>query len=261
VRLIQFTDLHLSPEESGRVRGVDTRGSFRRCLAHARRHAGPADAFLLTGDLAQDDERSYHALVEILAGETTPVHCLPGNHDLPDQMARALAAAPFDLSPVLRHGDWTIVLLDSAIPGIHHGELRGDSLGFLDDVLERFADTHALVVLHHQPVPVGSAWLDAIGLANGPGLMEVVARHRNVRGLLWGHVHQAFDEVMDGVMLMATPSTCFQFVPRADFAVDDRPPGYRWLQLQPDGHIETGVVWVGADPAAAPDPRPGRLVA
>ena len=248
MRLIQFTDLHLSPEESGRVRGVDTRDSFRRCLAHARRHAGPADAFLLTGDLAQDDLRSYHALVEILEGETTPVHCLPGNHDLPDQMVRVLGAAPFDLSPVLRYGDWTLVLLDSAIPGIHHGELRRSSLGFLDDVLARFADTHALVVLHHQPVPVGSAWLDSIGLVDAGALLEVVSRHRNVRGLLWGHVHQAFDAVRDGVMLMATPSTCFQFVPqRDDFAVDDRPPGYRRLDLHPDGRIDTAVHWVSEE--------------
>jgi 3',5'-cyclic-AMP phosphodiesterase len=248
VRLIQFTDLHLSPEQSGRVRGVDTRDSFRRCLAHARRHAGPADALLLTGDLAQDDVRSYHALVEILAGETTPVHCLPGNHDLPDQMARVLGVAPFDLSPVLRYGDWTIVLLDSAIPGIHHGELRGNSLAFLDEVLARFADTHALVVLHHQPVPVGSAWLDTIGLVDAGALLEVVSRHRNVRGLLWGHVHQAFDAVRDGVLLMATPSTCFQFVPqRDDYAVDDRPPGYRRLDLHPDGRIDTEVHWVGEE--------------
>jgi len=248
VRLIQFTDLHLSPEQSGRVRGVDTRDSFRRCLAHARRHAAPADALLLTGDLAQDDVRSYHALVEILAGETTPVHCLPGNHDLPEQMARVLGMAPFDLSPVLRYGDWTIVLLDSAIPGIHHGELRGDSLAFLDEVLARFADTHALVVLHHQPVPVGSAWLDSIGLVDAGALLGVVSRHRNVRGLLWGHVHQAFDEVRDGVLLMATPSTCFQFVPqRDDFAVDDRPPGYRRLDLHPDGRIDTEVHWVGEE--------------
>lgn len=248
MRLIQFTDLHLSPEPSGRVRGVDTRDSFRRCLAHARRHAAPADALLLTGDLAQDNVRSYHALVEILAGETTPVHCLPGNHDLPDQMARVLDMAPFDLSPVLRYGDWTIVLLDSAIPGIHHGELRGESLAFLDEVLGRFADAHALVVLHHQPVPVGSAWLDSIGLVDAGALFEVVSRHRNVRGLLWGHVHQAFDEVRDGVLLMATPSTCFQFVPRRDdFAVDDRPPGYRRLDLHPDGRIDTEVHWVGEE--------------
>jgi Icc protein len=47
--------------------------------------------------------------------------------------------------------------------------------------------------------------------------------------------------------MMSTPSTCFQFVPgRDDFAIDDRPPGYRWLHLYPDGRIDTRVVWVPA---------------
>lgn len=245
LRLLQFTDLHLAPEAAGRVRGIATRDTFRRCLAHARQHAGRVDAMLLTGDIGQDDSRSYDALVEILDGESTPVYCLPGNHDLPGEMAKRLGRPPFDLSPVLRLGEWTVVLLDSAIPGIHHGELSRQSLEFLDHTLARFADSHALVVLHHQPVPVGSAWLDSIGLTNAPRLLQVVARHRNVRGLLWGHVHQAFDAVVEGRVLMATPSTCFQFVPRRDdYAVDDRPPGYRWLTLHPDGRIETAVVWV-----------------
>jgi Icc protein len=104
-----------------------------------------------------------------------------------------------------------------------------------------------LVVLHHQPIPVGSAWLDSIRLMNGPEMLEVVSRHRNVRGILWGHVHQAFDGMHAGVAMMSTPSTCFQFVPgRDDFALDDRPPGYRWLHLYPDGRIDTRVVWVPA---------------
>ena len=41
---------------------------------------------------------------------------------------------------------------------------------------------------------------------------------------------------------------CFQFVPgRDDFAIDERPPGYRWLHLYPVGRIDTRVVWVPAE--------------
>jgi 3',5'-cyclic-AMP phosphodiesterase len=44
---------------------------------------------------------------------------------------------------------------------------------------------------------------------------------------------------------MATPATCAQFVPgSADFAIDDRPPGYRVLELMPDGSIATEVCWL-----------------
>jgi Icc protein len=44
---------------------------------------------------------------------------------------------------------------------------------------------------------------------------------------------------------MCTPATCMQFRPRQPgFEVDDRPPGYRVLDLQDDGRISTEVVWL-----------------
>ena len=45
-----------------------------------------------------------------------------------------------------------------------------------------------------------------------------------------------------GIKMMASPSTCIQFLPMSDeFAVDPIPPGYRWLELHPDGRIVTGI--------------------
>lgn len=248
VRLLQFTDLHLTAEEDGRVKGVATLDSFARCLDHARAHHYPVDGILLTGDLVQDDPRGYLHLARVLAREDVPVHCLPGNHDLPGEMEGLLAREPFSLLPVVRNGHWSLVQLDSTVDGAAHGELSQESLAFVDDALGRFADTHALVVLHHQPVPIGSAWLDSIGLRNADRLLELFGRRTNVRGLLWGHIHQAFEGMRDGIALMATPSTCFQFVPgQDDFAIDDRPPGYRWLHLYPDGAIDSRVVWLPPD--------------
>ena len=66
-----------------------------------------------------------------------------------------------------------------------------------------------------------------------------------MRAIAWGHVHQSFDGLRHGVRLLATPSTCAQFLPNADnFAVDRRPPGYRTLELRADGTLLTEVVWV-----------------
>ena len=45
-----------------------------------------------------------------------------------------------------------------------------------------------------------------------------------------------------GVSLLASPSTCVQFAPGSEeFKVGNESPGYRWLQLYPDGRLETGV--------------------
>ena len=83
----------------------------------------------------------------------------------------------------------------------------------------------------------------------------MIDRHKNVRAILWGHVHQAYDGLRKNVRLLATPSTCAQFVPRADeFAVDARPPAYRTLQLQPDGTLVTEVVWVDSSASGASSP-------
>ena len=58
-------------------------------------------------------------------------------------------------------------------------------------------------------------------------------------------MHQAYEGLRKDVRLLATPSTCAQFVPHADeFAVDRRPPAYRTLELQSDGSLLTEVVWV-----------------
>ncbi len=48
-----------------------------------------------------------------------------------------------------------------------------------------------------------------------------------------------------GVQLLGSPSTCVQFMPEAaEFSLDNKPPGYRWLSLHSDGEIETGVTYL-----------------
>ena len=96
--------------------------------------------------------------------------------------------------------------------------------------------------LHHQPVAIGCGWLDEQMVADADDFFEILDRHDGVRGVLWGHVHQEIDRQRNGVRLLASPSTCVQFAPGCDsFKADDQPPGYRWLDLQADGGIDTGI--------------------
>jgi Icc protein len=49
------------------------------------------------------------------------------------------------------------------------------------------------------------------------------------------------------VLFVSTPSTCAQFLPKSEFfALDERPPAARWLELHADGRIETEVTWARA---------------
>lgn len=253
VRLVQFTDPHLYGSESGRLRGVATYPALLGAIEHARAHDWPPDAILATGDLVQDDPAGYALFRRAFAGLGVPVHCLPGNHDIPAAMSRELAGAPFTLGGCVDLGLWRIVLLDSTVEGSAGGSLSQRALAELDAALAGARERHVLVCLHHHPVAMSSRWLDRVGLANPEDLFRVIDAHRNVRAVLFGHVHQSFDALRGRVRLLATPSTCTQFLPRAeDFAVDPRPPAYRTLELQPDGTLQTEVIWVESCAACSP---------
>jgi 3',5'-cyclic-AMP phosphodiesterase len=245
IRLIQFTDPHLYGGEHETLRGVATLPALQAALAHARAHDWPPEALLVTGDLVQDDPAGYAHFRRVFGSLGLPVLCLPGNHDEPRAMRAELSGAPFVLGGHVDLGRWRIVLLDSCLPGSASGALSAEALAALESALKGAGGRHCLVCLHHHPVPMSSRWLDRVGLTNAAEFLHTLDAHRNVRAVLWGHVHQAYDAVRKGVRLLATPSTCAQFLPHSeDFAVDRRPPGYRTLELRADGSLVTEVVWV-----------------
>jgi 3',5'-cyclic-AMP phosphodiesterase len=245
VRLTHLTDPHLYGGEGELLRGIATLPSLEATLAHAQQRDWPPDAVLVTGDLVQDDPAGYAHFRRVFGSLRLPVLCLPGNHDEPEAMRRELTGAPFVVGGAVDLGLWRIVLLDSTVPGSAAGRLSADSLADLQSALAGAAQRHALVCLHHHPVPMGSRWLDRVGLQNAAEFFEVIDRHPNVRGIVWGHVHQSYDALRNGVRLLATPSTCAQFLPRSEqFAIDPRSPAYRTLELEADGSIRTDLVWV-----------------
>lgn len=246
VQLLQLTDPHLFGDPTRELYGVNTATSFARTLEAALASGRVPDAILATGDIGDDmSEAAYAGFRGALAGRAERVFCLPGNHDDPALMAQVFAADGFQHCGRARLGAWGLVMLDTHVPGRPYGRLATSELARLDSDLLALGDVPVLVCLHHPPVSVGSAWLDGVGLENGAALLEVVDRHPQVRCVLAGHVHQEFDVVRRGVRMLATPSTCAQFVPGTERCVmDRRPPGYRWIELHSDGSLDTAVGWL-----------------
>lgn len=243
MRIVQLTDMHLYEDTTHALLGVPTEQSFLDTLNQARRDHWPVDCVLATGDLVHDcSATAYQRLRGHFKTLGVPVYCLPGNHDDLALMQQHLAGANVQLSTCVDNGAWRIVLLDSTVPGSDAGHLAVAQLDHLETQLASAAGRHVLVCLHHNPLAVGSPWLDTMMIDNGAALFTVLDRHATVRGLLWGHVHQHFDTERHGVRLLASPSTCIQFKPQSTgFALDDAAPGYRWLNLHDSGRIDTGV--------------------
>ncbi len=248
MKILQITDPHLYGCATGRLRGVETDSSLQHALEQAYARIPDFEVMLLTGDLVQDDPKGYLRLRSILGNLAQPVLCIPGNHDDPVAMRRELNVAPFRICGAHEFGDWQFVMLDSYEPGRVGGRLSAAELARLDDALGRSAK-FAVVCLHHHPIDMGSRWLDTVGLANPDEFWRVIDTHPNVRAVVWGHVHQAFDGRRGAVRLFGTPSTCAQFVPKSDgFCIDSRPPAYRTFALGADGSVHTAIHWVDSVP-------------
>jgi 3',5'-cyclic-AMP phosphodiesterase len=245
--VLQISDTHLHAAADSRMRGVTTYATLLSVLEHARRdRRWPADVILASGDIVQDESRAgYERFRTTLEPLGVPVLSIPGNHDDPKLMGDILNSGPFQFGGEFRHGKWSIILLSTFLAGEDAGGLGPARLAGLRKALAAHAGQNVLVAMHHHPLPMGSIWLDGVALRDSKEFWQVVDSHPEVRGVVCGHVHQEFDSERNGLRFMSTPSTCAQFLPRSDFfALDDRPPGLRWLELHADGRIETEVAWV-----------------
>ncbi len=244
LHLVQITDTHLKETPGGRLVGMDTDRSLEHVIELVKRERSQLDLVLGTGDISdQGSEAAYVRAGDYFSRLNAPVAWLPGNHDSAEGMQQVLATDG-GFTRAVDAGHWRIILLNSQIPGEVGGELGADELSWLQENLSAASASgqHCLVCLHHQPVPMGSAWIDEQMVADREAFFAMLDSHDCVRAVLWGHVHQQLDSERNGVKLMSSPSSCIQFAPNSfDFKIDDQPPGYRWMALHADGNIDSAV--------------------
>jgi len=250
VRVLQITDTHLFSGSDGCLLGLNTERSLQAVLAAVAQRQPPADLVLATGDLTHDGRDSaYRRFFRHMNAIGLPVYCLPGNHDEANALRQAHDAGRCRFVEHAFHDDWHFIFLDSTLPGREGGHLSPSMLAALDGHLQAAPAAHTLVCLHHQPVPMGSRWLDTMAVDNPEDFFAIIDRHPQVRAILWGHVHQELSTRRGEVLLLSTPSTCIQFLPNSSsFALDTTAPGFRWLELYPDGRIDTGIERIDTPP-------------
>ena len=234
-------------DADGELRGIVTADSLQQVLDHYNAGDWRAERVLITGDLIQDDSaEAYDRFRELLLPLNMRMHCVPGNHDVRDLMKPVCRRPPFSYCATEEIENWLLVGLDSCITGDAGGEIAADEFERLDAIVSASPAKHIMVCLHHPPVPMGSTWLDTVTLKNGAELLEELQATGRVRLLVFGHVHQPYEDEHNGIQVIGTPSTCRQFLPGSDdFDIDDRPPAYRRITLHADGSNENELIWVG----------------
>ncbi|MBF0380136.1 MAG: metallophosphoesterase [Magnetococcales bacterium] len=246
-KIIQITDFHIYADPLRNYRGVIPAKTLQQVLLDIGKKHRDSQLILATGDLVADDFDAYGTLKDDLAILGKPVYVLPGNHDNPKEMKNRLKGDLVNYVSNIQIDGWSIIMLNSAVEGCVEGTLTQHELQILEKNLIDQPNNNILISLHHQPVAVGSKWLDAIGLLNPDELFDIIDKHKQVKGVVFGHIHQEFSSKRNNVYLIGTPSTGLQFRPGTDDVVlSDELPAYRIIDLKSDGTIESTVVRVRA---------------
>lgn len=247
--IAQITDIHIgfdkdNPDEHNMLR-------LRAVLDHLVNGPNRPDLLLLSGDLTEDGaEQDYARLAEAVAICPFPVWPMTGNHDLRAELRRAFPQTPGAgdefVHYTLDHGALRIVVLDTLEPGRHGGAFCEARAAWLSDTLAAEPDKPTLVALHHPPFTSGIPWMDTD--AREPWvarLAEALRGHRQVKGLIAGHLHRTilshWEDLPVVVCPSAAPAVGLDLTP-----IDaDRPDGRTLITDEPPGYCLH--LWNGKD--------------
>jgi 3',5'-cyclic AMP phosphodiesterase CpdA len=165
-------------------------------------NAEGVDAVVIKGDIADRGRpEQFEAAARAFSRFRMPHHAFLGNHDfygLEDGLEvdgyALLGQPPAPRSVDL--GGWRLVLLDTVLPGHHHGVFPEERLLWLDRTLQetREEGRPTLLFTHHQPVPPEHAdsYPNTIGMVPEHSLrfFDLIGSHPQVRGVLIGHTHR-----------------------------------------------------------------------
>lgn len=238
ITLLQLSDSHLSEDPQARYRGQHADANLAS-LREAIKGLSP-DAIVLSGDVSEDaSPASYWRMGGFVRDLAPKIAWIPGNHDEREVMAGVFDELGFEAGPIVRLGGWQIALLDSAWPNRPEGELTGERLSVLDQLA---GDRPALVFVHHQPVAVGSPWIDKYPLVEPDRLWKKLSE-KPVKAVAFGHVHQVYEGERGGIACLSAPSTAANGVREAPkFTPSDQGPSARWFRLWPGGRWESQLL-------------------
>ena len=246
--IAQITDMHVMAAGQKAFGRVDVNANLAATLRRLGAHDPRPDLVLVTGDMTFDGAvGEYEALAEIMAGCDIPFHVMPGNHD---NRARIRAAFPdHDYLPdgaflhyAIEKFPLRIVALDTLNPDAVDGQLCQDRLDWLSARLAEAPDRATLIAMHHPPIDIGIGWLASTRFEGRDALRDIVAEHRQIVGVICGHVHRCVQAQWANTVVHAGASTAYQFPldlkPGAERGWIAEPAAYSLHRWQ----AETGLV-------------------
>jgi Icc protein len=214
--LLHFSDTHLIAGNGLLYGTADADGHLKERLAAIEASGVRPDAMVFTGDLAdKGDPDAYtklRSMVEPLARRLdAKLVWLMGNHDDRGALRRDLLDQFDDGSPVddvVDLGGLRLIILDTTVPGAHHGELDVKQLKWLKRILATRAPLGSILAMHHPPIPCVQERATVVELRGQKALAEVV-RGSDIRTILGGHLHYSTSAMFANIPVSVAAATSY----------------------------------------------------
>ena len=215
--IAQITDLHITTDRDPENRHRNASRLEAVLKAIHGLHPRPA-AIVASGDLTDvGSPEEYAALAEILARSEIPLHLTVGNHDQRQPFLEAFAGvhARADAHGFVQYavdiGELRMVVCDSLDETREGGDFCPARAAWLADTLDAASDQPTVVVIHHPPIPSGIQWMDPDPAADWILRFGAVLVNRaQVRAVICGHVHRAYQGVFAGKVVSVSAATSLQ---------------------------------------------------
>ncbi|MEJ3404231.1 phosphodiesterase [Rathayibacter sp. YIM 133350] len=212
-----LSDTHLLAHDARLYGRVDTDATVLGAVDRLRAVGSEIDALVITGDLTDRGEqnayRRLRGLVQPLADELgAELFWVMGNHDARPAFRSALwdepapSRTPVDYVREVR--GLRVIVLDTSVPGYHHGDLDDAQLQWLAGILSEPAPRGSLLALHHPPLPTPLSAMQILELERQDRLAAVVAGS-DIRAILGGHLHYASTSMFEGIPVSVAAATCY----------------------------------------------------
>ena len=245
MNIVQITDLHIVKDKEGKINNFNTFQAASEVVRHVAKHQKNIDYLILTGDISDDGTpESYENLREILSPVEHKVLFIPGNHDSLENLNNFRNSISGDNKFIIEDSEWIIFMFDTKKHNSPNGQLKTDEIDSCIRIIDKNPQKNVIMFLHHHPIMIGSASMDKMIIENAYLLLDIVKNNDRVKGVFWGHIHNVYESKLNQALLLSTPSTCFQSLPKSKTFTIDRnaKPGYRVIRLNEAGLVSSEVV-------------------
>ncbi len=164
-------------------------------LAVAEINAAQVDTTIVKGDLTGEGAPiEFDHAKQTLDKLEMPWHAVRGNHDAKhaEVDGMSLMGQPSDPVTLVQTDGFTHILIDTVDPGKDTGMFPASRLAMLADALDSIDSGHCLILGHHYTSTPRKRPKYSFGIsrADSTALLDLLAQHQEVGGVLTGHTHR-----------------------------------------------------------------------